>query len=99
VNDRFGATDTAVRACPPVDRREHRAHQAALDAVDLVASVRDYDPREVWGTLHLRQQRDPLRLIALCVALAAMVPEDRPARELLAWTDELAQPKQPRRVA
>lgn len=89
MNDRFGATETAIRACPHVDRREHRAYQAALDAVDLIAAVRDYDPREVWGTLHLRNQKDPLRLIALCVALAAMVPDDRPASELLKWTDDL----------
>jgi hypothetical protein len=89
MNDSFGAVETAVRACPTVDRPQHRAHQAALDAVDLVAAVRDYDPREVWGTLHLRNQRDPLRLIALCVALAAMVPVDRPTRDLLAWTDGL----------
>lgn len=89
MNERFGATQEAIRACPAVDRPQSRAHQAVLDAVDLAAAVRDYDPREVWGTLHLRQQRDPLRLIALCVALAAMVPADRPARELLAWTDEL----------
>lgn len=91
MNDRFGATDTAIRACPVVDRRQHRAWQAAVDAVDLVAAVRDYDPREVWGTLHLRQQRDPLRLIALCVALAAMVPVETPVSELLAWTEPLSE--------
>lgn len=90
MNDRFGAPDAALRACPVVDRPQHRAHQAALDAVDLVAAVRDYDPREVWGTLHLRNQRDPLRLIALCVALAAMVPVETPVSELLAWTEPLA---------
>lgn len=89
MNQRWDATRKAIKACPTVDRREHRAYQATLDAVELVAAVRDYDPREVWGTLHLRNQRDPLRLIALCVALAAMVPDDRPARELLAWTDDL----------
>lgn len=89
MNDRWDATRKAVKACPPVDRREHRAHIAVLDAVELVAAVRDLDPREVWGTLRLRGERDPLRLIALCVALAAMVPDDRPARDLLAWTEDL----------
>lgn len=99
MNERFGATREAINACPLVDRPQSRAHQAVLDATDLVAAVRDYDPREVWGTLHLRQQKDPLRLIALCVALAAMVPEDRPARELLAWTDDLEVPPRVRRAA
>jgi hypothetical protein len=74
-----------------VDRVESRAHQAAADAVDLCGSVRELDPREVWGTLALWNDRDPLRLYALVTALAAMVPVDVPARELLAWTEPLAQ--------
>lgn len=91
MNDRWGATAAAIRACPLVDRPGQRAHQAALDAVELVPAVRDLDPREVWGTLYLRQQRDPLRLIALCVALAAMVPVETPVSELLAWTEPLSE--------
>ena len=75
----------AIAACPDVDQRAWRAHLAVMDA--LVMAVRDLDPREVWGTLALWAARDPLRLFALVTALAAMVPEDRPVRELLAWTE------------
>lgn len=89
MNDRFHVREAAIKACPVVDRPQHRAYIATQDAVELVAAVRDLDPREVWGTWRLRGERDPLRLIAVAVALAAMVPDDRPARELLAWTDGL----------
>jgi hypothetical protein len=90
VNEKVVWRERAVAACPHVDRPGDRAHKAALDAVEIVAAVRDLDPREVWGTLALRGETDPLRIYALIVALAAMVPADRPARELLAWTDGLA---------
>jgi hypothetical protein len=70
-----------------------------LDAVEVIAAVRDLDPREVWGTLALRGEKDPLRIYALVVALAAMVPPDRPARELLEWTDALARPVKAGRAA
>lgn len=89
VNQSSGARDRALAACPHVDRPGDRSHKAVLDAVELVAAVRDLDPREVWGTLALWGQNDALRVYALVVALAAMVPADRPARELLAWTEGL----------
>jgi hypothetical protein len=89
MNARGGRTDRAIAACPAVDRREHRAYTGVLDAQDLVMAVRDLDPREVWGTLALWHENDPLRLFAAVTALAAMVPTDRSVRELLAWTEAL----------
>lgn len=90
MNASAGAREHAMRACPHVDRPGDRSHRAVLDAVEIVAAVRDLDPREVWGTLALWGEKDPLRIYTLVVALAAMVPADRPARELLAWTEPLA---------
>jgi hypothetical protein len=93
MNEKVVWRERALAACPHVDRIGDRAHKAALDAVEVVAAVRDLDPREVWGTLALRGEKDPLRIYALVVALAAMVPADRPARELLAWTEALSAPQ------
>lgn len=92
MNDRSVDRDRAIAACPAVDRREHRAYMAVLDAGELVAAVRDLDPREVWGTLAIWAEQDSLRLFAVVTALASMVPADRPVRELLAWTDQLTPP-------
>lgn len=89
MNDRYDARDRAIEACPEVDRPGHRAYMAVVDAQDLTMAVRNLDPREVWGTLALWSERDPLRLFAAVTALAAMVPADRPVRELLAWTESL----------
>ncbi len=89
MNNRGGKRQHAIAACPVVDRREHRAHEAVLDASDLAIAVRDVDPREVWGTLALWAERDPLRLFAAVTALAAMVPIETPVSQLLAWTDAL----------
>lgn len=99
MNESFAARNKAVAACPVVDRPGQRGYQAVLDAQALVGAVRDLDPREVWGTLALWGRDDPLRLYALVVALAAMVPADQPARELLAWTDTLTKPDDARRSA
>lgn len=99
MNHSLGARERAVRACPHVDRPGDRAHKGVLDAIELVAAVRDLDPREVWGTLALWGESDPLRLFAATVALAAMVPADRPARELLEWTEALARPSTVGRAA
>lgn len=93
MNEKVKWRDQAIAACPHVDRVGDRAHKATLDAVEIVAAVRDLDPREVWGTLALRGEADPLRIYALVVALAAMVPPDRPARELLEWTEALSAPE------
>ena len=89
MNGRGSTRDRAVEACPVVDRREHRAYEAVLDASDLAIAVRDVDPREVWGTLALWVEQDPLRLFAAVTALAAMVPVETPVSELLAWTNNL----------
>lgn len=87
MSDRSAIRYRAIDACPVVDRREHRAYTAILDAQDLALAVRDLDPREVWGTLALWSEKDPLRVYAAVTALAAMVPIDRPVNELLAWTE------------
>lgn len=89
MNERYGRREHALAACPVVDRPQHRAYTAVLDAQDLTMAVRDLDPHEVWGTLALWSEQDPLRLFAAVTALAAMVPADRPVRELLAWTESL----------
>jgi hypothetical protein len=91
MNGRTNRRDHAIAACPIVDRREHRAYTAVLDAQDLAMAVRDLDPREVWGTLAGWLEHDPLRMLAAVTALAAMVPVDRPVSELLAWTDTLTE--------
>lgn len=98
MNDVSDKRERAIAACPIVDRPQHRAWMAVQDAGELVLAVRDLDPREVWGTLALWAERDPLRLFALITALAAMVPPDVSARELLAWTNQLV-PSRKRRAA
>lgn len=98
MNDRFHARDRAIKACPHVDRPQHRAYIATQDAMELVTAVRDLDPREVWGTLRLWGEKDPLRLFGVITALAAMVPPGRTAGELLAWTERFV-PGEAREVA
>jgi len=98
MNDVGHRREHAIASCPVVDRREHRAYLAVLDAQDLIAAVRDLDPREVWGTLQLWADNDPLRLFAVVTALASMVPMDRPVRELLEWTEHLDQPAKVRAI-
>lgn len=66
------------------------AARAQADAGQIAADIRDLDPREVWGRLAWWGQNDPLRLYSVTIALAAMVPVDQPAAELLAWTEGFA---------
>lgn len=73
----FGAADAGLVAA-----------RAQTDAAQIAADIRDLDPREVWGRLAWWGQNDPLRLYAVTVALAAMVPVDQPAAALLAWTED-----------
>lgn len=81
-----------LAACPAVAPSEVNsiAERAQTDAMDLAMDVRDLDPRVAWGRLVRWGRQDPPRLVAACVALAAMVPVDRPVSELLAWTDWVA---------
>jgi hypothetical protein len=72
---------------PRFSRREEVADLAANDAVALAAAVRDEDPLVVFGAL---TQYDHRQLSVLCVALAAMVPTDRSAADLLGWLEPLA---------
>ena len=60
------------------------------DALDMVQMVREFDPRETWGTVALWADEDPLRVYAVVVALACMVDTERPLSSILAWTDTLA---------
>lgn len=59
-------------------------------ATDLVCQVHDWDAAEIRKTL-TGYGEDGLR--ALCVVLAAMVPDDQPLDELIAWTHE--EPRKP----
>jgi hypothetical protein len=72
-----------------VDNPVDTADNAAVDAMYLIEAVRDLDPREVWGRLATWAEETPIRLLAVTVALAAMVPADRSASDLLGWTDGL----------
>lgn len=98
MNASFSARNRALAACPHVDRPGQRGYQAVIDATAVAGAVRDLDPREVWGTLALWGQADPLRLYALVVALAAMVPADQAPRDLLSWTEALTGPDLERRA-
>lgn len=89
LEDRAQERARAIAACPHVDNPVDTADNAVVDALYLAEAVRDLDPREVWGRLAQWAQESPLRLIAAAWALAAMVPQDRPASELLAWTEGL----------
>lgn len=89
LEDRAQERRRAIEACPPVDNPGDTADNAVLDATYLAEAVRDLDPREVWGRLAIWAEETPLRLIAVAWALAAMVPQDQPVSDLLAWTDTL----------
>lgn len=73
----------------PTSPDEPAAECAVVDAMDLCVAVRDLDPRDLWRELQALLVGEPWRLMCAVVALAAMVPADRPVRELLAWTESL----------
>lgn len=83
--------ETRIAASPTVPTGEvpATARRAQRDAVELATAIRDLDPQEVWGQLALWARDDLVRLCAVTVALAAMVPVDQPVSRLLAWTDHL----------
>lgn len=70
----------------PGDTRDQLAEWAAQEALRLTTDVHDLDPRDIWIRLsHLPR----VELQAVVVALAAIVPTDRTARELLAPIEHL----------
>lgn len=80
---------TILRTLAPMPEpaaRETLTHNALTAALTLVSRVRDDDPARVWSEL---QNLHPTQLLAMCIALAAMVPDDEAPRQLLAWTDVL----------
>lgn len=73
----------------PKAKANYAAHIAVRRAGELAVMVRDESRETIAAFL------DPLdrqNLYALVVALAAMVPDDVPQADLLAWVDELDQP-------
>lgn len=56
---------------------------AVTHALELVGIIRDYGPDMISDYL----RREEKRLNRIVVALAAMVPDDKTAAELLAWID------------
>ncbi len=64
-----------------------RGEAAAAEACRLVEHVRDDLPAAHRQLARLRREGT---LPDVCVALAAMVPDDVPPTRLLAWTDPLA---------
>jgi hypothetical protein len=92
LDDRAQERRRAIEACPHVDNPVDVANNGVVDAIYLMEAVRDLDPREVWGRLAIWSVESPIRLYAVTVALAAMVPSSHPVSELLKWTDQLTSP-------
>lgn len=70
----------------PGERRDALADWATNEALRLATDVHDFDPNDVW----LRLAHMPrVELQAVVIALAAIVPTDRTARELLAPIEHL----------
>ncbi|WP_141575940.1 hypothetical protein [Actinomadura sp. WMMA1423] len=69
----------------PVDERDVRLAARLPAATDIICLVRDLDPDGVkdWCARNRITGQAAQELIVL---LAAMVPDDRPISELLAWT-------------
>lgn len=55
-------------------------------AANLICLTRDESADTIGAALDRADRQD---LYALCVVLAAMVPDDKPMSELLAWIDRL----------
>lgn len=68
-----------------VAERDAMANGVLPVATELVCQVHDWDAAEIRKTL-TGFGEDGLR--ALCVVLAAMVPDDQPLDDLIAWTHE-----------
>lgn len=73
--------DALIGSC--VTRRPQPPRDGWIDAaVELVCDVRS-DPRRAQRDLAALDSMDELR--AMCVTLAAMVPDDKPLTRLLSW--------------
>lgn len=76
-----GMPTTIPRAHPDGTRL---ANSARVRAANLICTVRDEGADSIG---HILDKCDRQALYALCVVLAAMVPDDVPASELLAWLE------------
>jgi hypothetical protein len=63
--------------------------EAVRVALELACDVRDGEPARLHARVRSLARNRPLLLEQVVVALAAMVPDDTPVAELLAWTDPL----------
>jgi len=61
---------------------DKRAQVLLEVATGIVTAIRDDDPRAVQRRLTLLTHTD---LVDVAILLAAMVPDDRPTSQLLAW--------------
>ena len=69
---------------------ERLAEAAVKRGQRLACAVRDDG---AWEVARITDDLSRDELVALCVALAAMVPIDQPASRLLAWVNDPAQPR------
>jgi hypothetical protein len=73
-----------LAACPTLaGSLRSRVHRGNADARDFAEDIRELDPRQLWGRLALWAQRDPERLYAMVISLAALVDPDTGTLE---WT-------------
>lgn len=77
----FPAKDADTKRCLPQD--------SVTRALALIGAVHEHGPNDVAATLDRTSYRD---LLELAVTLAAMVPDDYSAAELLAWNDSRYEP-------
>jgi hypothetical protein len=82
-------TATGMPAAPPDPDRLSLTHDEMVDVVcQLAADVRDVDPQVVFRQLNRYGSRE---IVALLYTAAAMIPDDVPPQQLLAWTFPLAE--------